>query len=102
LIRGSPAHADYYGTTLRVYDPRIDAWQIQYTDPVAQVYLAMVGRRQGDDIVQEGKDPSGQSVRWSFSEITPQSFRWRGDWSADGGKTWRLRIEFFARRTRSE
>jgi hypothetical protein len=96
------AHADYYGTTLRVYDPGIDAWQIQYTDPVAQVYLTMVGRRQGDDIVQEGKDPSGQYVRWSFSEITPQSFRWRGDWSADGGKTWRLRIEFFAHRTRSE
>jgi hypothetical protein len=86
---------------LRVYDPRIDAWQIQYTDPVAQVYLTMVGRRRGDDIVQEGTDPSGPHVRWSFSEITSHSFRWRGEWSADGGNTWQLRVEFFARRTGS-
>ncbi len=35
----SAASAEYCGTTLRVYDPRIDAWQVQYTDPVAQIYL---------------------------------------------------------------
>lgn len=66
-------------TTLRVYDPRIDAWQIQWTDPVTQNFLTMIGRAQGDDIVQLGTRPDGSLARWSFSEITPNSFRWRGE-----------------------
>ena len=56
-----------YGTTLRVYDPRIDAWQIQWTDPVTQSYLSMIGRKEGSDIVQLGKSPDGNLIRWSFS-----------------------------------
>ncbi len=83
---------------MRVYDPRIDAWHIQWTDPVTQTYLSMIGRKQGDDIVQLGADPEGRQVRWSFSEITAHSFRWRGEVSADNGATWRLVVEFFARR----
>jgi len=93
------ANGNYYGTTLRVYDPRIDAWHIQWTDPVSQTYLTMIGRRQGTDIVQLGKDSDGNLIRWSFSEITSQSFRWRGEVSVDEGATWRLTVEFFARRT---
>ena len=92
------AHRNYYGTTLRVYDPRIDAWRVQWTDPVIQAYLTQIGRQQGQDIVQEGQDTAGNLRRWSFSEITPTSFRWRGEVSVDGGTTWHLHIEFFARR----
>ena len=92
------ANVEVYGTTLRVYDPRIDAWQIQWTDPVTQSYLSMIGRKDGDDIVQLGKSADGNPIRWSFSRITPRSFRWRGEVSADGGATWRLDVEFFARR----
>jgi hypothetical protein len=92
------ANVNSYGTTLRVYDPRIGAWQIQWTDPVTQTYLSMIGRKEGDDIVQLGKSPEGNLIRWSFSEITPNAFRWRGEVSGDNGATWRLQIEFFARR----
>jgi hypothetical protein len=92
------ANVDSYGTTLRVYDPRIDAWQIQWTDPVTQNFLQMIGRQQGDDIVQLGTRPDGNLIRWSFSEITPNSFRWRGEISADKGATWRLNVDFSARR----
>jgi hypothetical protein len=92
------ANSNYYGTTLRVYDPQIDAWHIQWTDPVSQTYLTMIGRKQDDDIVQLGKAPDGNLIRWSFSEIKPQSFRWRGEVSIDKGATWRLTVEFFARR----
>jgi hypothetical protein len=92
------ANVNSCGTTLRVYDPRIDAWQIQWTDPVTQTYLTMIGRRQGDDIVQMGKSPEGNLIRWSFSQITANAFRWRGEVSADDGATWRLQVEFFARR----
>ncbi len=78
--------------------PRIDAWRIQWTDPVTQNFLQMIGRRQGDDIVQLGTRPDGQLIRWSFSEITPDSFRWRGEISADEGANWRLKVDFSARR----
>jgi hypothetical protein len=92
------ANGERFGTTLRVYDPRIDAWHIQWTEPVTQAYLTMIGRRQGDDIVQLATDKAGNQRRWSFSDITPNSFRWRGEVSLDGGATWRLQVEFLARR----
>ena len=38
------------------------------------------------------------AVCWSFSEITPQSFRWRGEVSVDDGASWRLDVEFLAHR----
>lgn len=92
------AEAQYYGTTFRVFDPRIGAWRIQWIDPVAQAYLTMIGRKVGDDIVQEGEDALGNKRRWSFSQITPDSFRWRGEVSADLGATWFLHMEYHARR----
>lgn len=92
------ANVQVYGTTLRVYDPAIDAWHVQWTDPVTQTYLTMIGRKERDDIVQLGKAAAGEQIRWSFSEITPASFRWRGETSADGGAGWRLQVEFLARR----
>ena len=92
------ANVNSHGTTLRVYDPRIDAWHIQWTDPVTQTYLSMIGRKEGDDIVQLGKGPEGNLTRWSFSEIEPNAFRWRGEVSSDKGATWRLQVEFLARR----
>jgi hypothetical protein len=103
LRRGdATTNINSYGTTLRIYDPRIDAWQIQWIDPVTQNFLAMVGRKQGHDIVQLGKNADGCPIRWSFSGITPNSFRWRGETArekdAAGKESWRLDIEFFARR----
>jgi hypothetical protein len=96
------ANVNTCGTTLRTYDPRIDAWHIQWTDPVTQSYFTMIGRKQGDNIMQLGKSPDGDLIRWSFSEIETNSFRWRGEVSADGGATWRLNVEFFARRARPQ
>lgn len=92
------ANVNVYGTTLRVYDPRIDAWQIRWTDPVTQTYLTMVGRREGPDIIQVGRSPEGNSIRWSFRDIMADSFLWRGEVSADKGETWRQVLEFLARR----
>ena len=100
----------FYGTTLRVYDPGIDAWHILWSDPLRQVYSRQIGRAQGDDIVQYGKNDAGKAVRWSFTQITPDSFRWTGERSrddgatdddkTDDGKTWHLQAEFLARRVR--
>ena len=37
-------------------------------------------------------------ARWSFTEITPDSFHWIGEKSLDDGATWKKEIEMFARR----
>jgi hypothetical protein len=96
------ANLNSYGTTLRIYDRRIDAWQIRWIDPVTQNFLSMIGRKQGDDIVQLGNSSDGRPIRWSFSQITQNTFRWRGETSADGvameAADWRLDLEFVARR----
>ena len=88
----------FYGTTLRVYDPGIDAWHILWSDPLRQYYTRQIGRTEGDNIVQVGNDGSGTPVRWSFTEITSRSFHWIGERSGDGGTTWQRQIEFFTRR----
>ncbi|MGE0734409.1 MAG: hypothetical protein AB7G15_19090 [Alphaproteobacteria bacterium] len=91
-------NANAYGTTLRTYDPSIDAWHIQWTEPVTQTYLRMIGRRQGNDIVQLGTGPDDTSIRWSFSGIAANAFHWRGEISADRGTSWRTNVAFAARR----
>ena len=88
----------FYGTTLRVYDPGIDAWHILWSDPVRQFYSRQIGRARDHDIVQLGKNDAGETVRWSFTEITPDTFRWTGERSRDDGKTWQLQADFRARR----
>jgi hypothetical protein len=93
-----PVAGNWYGTTLRVYDPGLDAWHILWSDPATQFYTRQIGRARGRDIVQEGKLDSGDILRWSFTEIAPNSFHWLGEHSADGGATWRLQVDILARR----
>lgn len=89
----------FYGTTLRVYDPGLDAWHILWNDPLKQLYTRQTGRAQGADIVQVGAADNGVALRWSFSEITADSFRWRGERSPDRGGSWILQADFRARRS---
>ena len=48
--------------------------------------------------MQLGKNAAGQTLRWGFYEITPNSFLWRGEASADGETNWKRVVEFRARR----
>ncbi|HZP88890.1 MAG TPA: hypothetical protein VFB54_18915 [Burkholderiales bacterium] len=88
----------FHGTTLRVYDPGIDAWHIVWSDPLKQYYSRQIGRAQGKDIVQIGKNDAGKTTRWSFRDIAPDAFRWLGEVSGDDGRSWALEAEFRARR----
>jgi hypothetical protein len=96
--RKLPVTGDWYGTTLRIYDPGIDAWHILWNNPPTQVYTRQIGRARGADIVQEGRYGSGALLRWSFTKIKPDSFHWLGETSADDGASWRLQVEVLARR----
>jgi hypothetical protein len=93
-----PDGGAFYGTTLRIYDPGLDAWHIVWSDPVRQFYGRQTGRAQGRDIVQEGTASDGTKIRWSFSDITADSFHWRGERWDEAAGAWRLRTEYFARR----
>ena len=88
----------FHGTTLRIYDPGLDAWHILWSDPLRQFYARQIGRAQGRDIVQEGSNDAGERLRWSFTDIHPDAFRWLGERSRDGGATWEVQAEFRARR----
>jgi hypothetical protein len=91
----------FYGTTLRVYDPGIDAWHILWSDPLRQTYTRQIGRASGRDIVQLGENNAGEATRWSFTEIAPDSFRWTGERAPAGSEaspSWQLQADFRARR----
>jgi hypothetical protein len=99
----------FYGTSVRFYDPNIDAWQVFWMDPLRSAFFRMIGRARGKDIVNEGREtpelarayklPEHEDaiVRWSFTEITANSFHWLSQRSTDG-TAWRLQREYFARR----
>ena len=58
----------------------------------------LIGRWSGGDIVQVGVHADGTPIRWTFSEITPNSFNWTGEALNPDGQTWRLQGEFRAKR----
>jgi len=94
----SPKFANWFGTTIRIYDPTIKAWRANWFNPHDGIRAELIGRRRGNEIVQEGTFPDGTPIRWTFSEITDDSFRWRGARLEPDGKTWRLQVEFHGRR----
>ena len=91
---------DMYGTTLRVWDPQIQAWRIRWMNPVSGHEERQTGRRVGEEIVQIGARADGTPTRWRFTEITANSFHWIGEALRPDGKTWVLEGEFQARRIR--
>jgi hypothetical protein len=89
-----------YGTTLRVWDSSIQAWRVTWINPVTGYRDELIGRWSGQDIIQVGRHADGTPIRWIFTEITPDSFRWTGEVLQSDGKTWKLEDEFRATRMR--
>ena len=102
LDRRSPATGANYasGTTLRVYEAQQKIWRITWIDPVKQARVQLDARKVGDDIVQVGATAQGLPRRWTFTDIAQDSFTWRGEHSDDGGQTWRVTAQYFAKRSR--
>lgn len=92
-----PVAGNWYGTTLRIYDPSIDAWRINWFDPARSLFRQQIGRREGDEIVQLGTTEAGERTRWSFTRIGSRSFRWQAE-VATRADDWRLVVEVAARR----
>jgi hypothetical protein len=95
---GAPRHE--FGTTLRCYDGSIDAWRLSWMQPASGEFVNLIGRYVGDRIVAETVD-SDPPRRWSFTDITPESFVWLGEVSHDQGKTWFLEQQMRAVRRKA-
>jgi hypothetical protein len=86
------------GTTVRFFDTKLKTWRIIFVSPSPGAVLAVQGGMEGDRIVLSGVDDEGTMLRWSFNDIKPDSFNWRGETSRDGGKTWKLEEHHYMRR----
>lgn len=88
-----------YSTTLRVYDPTIDAWHIIWINPPGRYITRQLARKVGNEIIQLADvDASGALTRWVYRDITPESFRWCNERSIDQGKSWQLVQDMRAQR----
>ena len=96
-IEPLPGAGNWYGTTLRIYDPSLDGWRILWSDPATNFFSHQIGRALGPDIVQVGPDPRGGSMRWVFSDIQPDSFHWTAEHATDD-RSWRREVEIRAHR----
>jgi hypothetical protein len=89
-----------WGTTIRFYDPSIEAWRSTWIGPAKGLVLPFIARPAGDEIVLEGSFEDDKLTRWIFSKIVPSSFHWRAVESNDAGRSWSLVQEMSARRIR--
>jgi hypothetical protein len=96
-IEQLPGAGNWYGTTLRIYDPKLGAWRVLWNDPATNFFTPQTGRARGRDIVQEGPDPRGGSMRWTFDQIERDSFHWTAERAPDD-KNWRREVDIRARR----
>jgi hypothetical protein len=90
-----------YGTTIRVYDPRLDAWHIVFFDPIQGDWSPFTARKVGDEIVLESGHDDGRISELVFSDIEKNSFHWRAQITIDNGKSWHVVLEMNARRAPS-
>lgn len=96
LPRRPTMAGDRYGTTIRRVDKRDGSWRITWINPVSGATNHLAGRREGDRILLIGED-DGRTIRWSFSDISADSFTWRGE-RQDADGAWATEAEFRLRR----
>lgn len=87
-----------FGTTLRSWDPATRGWRIAWTNPVSGHCEVQSGNWSGVDILQVGQRADGTKTRWTFTEITADSFHWRGEALYPNQAEWKVEGEFLAKR----
>jgi len=86
------------GTTIRFFDTALKQWRVVFVNPQFNYVVTAQGGREGDRIVLHGRDTDGLPIRWTFSEMKPDSFHWQGEKSHDGGKTWKVEEDHHMKR----
>jgi hypothetical protein len=86
------------GTTIRFFDTALKQWRVIFVNPQFNYVVTAQGGREGDRIVLHGRDTDGLPIRWTFSEMRPDSFHWQGEKSHDDGKTWKIEEDHHMKR----
>jgi hypothetical protein len=90
------------GTTLRHYNPDTDVWRVIYLGALSGVTVILHARPVGGDVHLESEpELDGTLNRWTFTDITDDTFLWSGYESRDRGLTWPLRQRMRATRRRT-
>jgi uncharacterized protein len=87
-----------YGISFRYFDKVKQKWCVNWFNPISGASDKLYGRKEGEKIIHEGLDDNGNLMRWSFEDITTNSFHWKGELSYDKGKTFVLQAEFLGKR----
>ena len=99
--RGQPGEGQpplaFHGSTIRFYDPAIDAWRSTWIEPVNRRVRRFIGRVTDGNIVLLSDEENPQ-LRWRFTDIAADSFTWRAEISHDGGATWQFDEQMLATR----
>ena len=99
--RGQPGHDQpplaFHGSTIRFYDPTIDAWRSTWIEPINGRVRRFIGRPDGKDILLLSDEDDPQ-LRWRFTDIEADSFTWQAETSHDQGATWRFDEQMLATR----
>ena len=92
---GVPGGDDRYATTIRTYDRRLQAWQINFINPAApETSAQLIAQRKQKRIEMDGKLSDGTPIRWRYLTVEPHSFHYTAEkQSGHGG--WRLYLELF-------
>ncbi len=85
-----------YGTTIRVYNPKKQKWDICYTCLGKMVYLE--AEKVEDRIVLTNLSNDKGMNLWVFDNISTSKFHWENKTSLDNGKTWITNGEVFAKK----
>jgi hypothetical protein len=85
------------GTTVRRFNPASGDWTSVWLAASSADVGVFRARAHGGEIWLEMSEDN-TLVRWRFTEIGPDRFRWLGETSEDGGATWALGQEMLARR----
>jgi hypothetical protein len=88
----------FHGSTIRFYDPAIAAWRSTWIEPVNGRVRRFIGQPVGSEILLLSDEDEPQ-LRWRFTDITAETFRWKAETSHDRGVTWRFDEEMLATRT---
>ena len=86
-----------FGTTVRFYDPALEAWRSTWHGVIKGEVIAFIGRPAGDEIHLVHED-AHRILRWAFFDIVGDSFAWRNENSTDAGRTWTCTQAMRARR----